>query len=558
MSEENSLVQFEKEIKYLRRLNSLSTEKIDSLFEKWFQFIIKYPIECIDITYATSNNRLIKSLLTKYVNTQTNKEAENDLVLKSIIFVSSCYINDLSRVQKYLENPEDIDINFNKFKDLLPPLHISCDQGNLELTKILLASKKIDINLLSNAKPHNSALHKLCEAASSSLNSRREAILKLLIDSNIDINIRNQFNETALHICVYYENCNLAKLLIKNYASVNIQTIKSLNSRTCLHYCANLDSDNLELFKIITNQSKNYDLLDSSGENILQIANKKGNLNICKYIINSNMLPIYYDKELMLSVIYSSIEFNCFQNFKFYISIFKFKLDIDLFMKYAKLSKNLNQFLKIVFEENLIESLENNDVGSKVIEYISKEHLEEISNLMKDEKMKYCWYLNSKKLFEINNFYLESLIYSLKYIFKFDYKYFQKTVENQLYLYKIVNLDLDYFDFKLDENCRIILYNDESLLQKFLQFVILSGRLKQNEIPAFISHLIENVFNKLKHSYADLLNYLYYQRNELLTLKQLCRIKIRLHLISQNESIVSKLNYPCSLQRYLNFYDIFC
>ena len=146
----------------------------------------------------------------------------------------------------------------------------------------------------------------------------------------------------------------------------------------------------------------------------------------------------------------------------------------------------------------------------------------------------------------------------MKYIFKFDYKYFQKTVENQLYLYKIVNLDLDYFDFKLDENCRIILYNDESLLQKFLQFVILSGRLKQNEIPAFISHLIENVFNKLKHSYADLLNYLYYQRNELLTLKQLCRIKIRLHLISQNESIVSKLNYPCSLQRYLNFYDIFC
>jgi hypothetical protein len=94
-------------------------------------------------------------------------------------------------------------------------------------------------------------------------------------------------------------------------------------------------------------------------------------------------------------------------------------------------------------------------------------------------------------------------------------------------------------------------------LTRFLQVIISSGILKQFQIPLFINCIIENVFNKLEHSYLDLLDYLYYHFNEILTLKQLCRIIIRINLISHNEKTVSKLPLPISFRKYLNYNDIF-
>ena len=137
----------------------------------------------------------------------------------------------------------------------------------------------------------------------------------------------------------------------------------------------------------------------------------------------------------------------------------------------------------------------------------------------------------------------------------------EKIIISHLYLHKLVSLDLDFFDSKFDTRTNgkpIILYNDENSLLKFLRFVILSGRLKQNEVSIFIRQVLVNVFYKLEHNYFDLLEYLDYQSREVFTLKQLCRIKIRLHLISQNDNTVLKLNYPDPLKRYLNFYDVFC
>ena len=198
--------------------------------------------------------------------------------------------------------------------------------------------------------------------------------------------------------------------------------------------------------------------------------------------------------------------------------------------------------------------------GIKIIEYISTEQLKDLTNIMKDDSLKHSWYSNSKKLFQINNLYLENFFNLLKNIFTFDYKSLERIILNHLYLHKLVNLDLDYFDAKFDKlrNAKpIILYNDEKTLLKFLRFIILSGRLKQKEVGMFIRQVLENVLNKLEHNYFDLLEYLEYQSREIFTLQQLCRIKIRLHFISQNDRTVLKLNYPDPLKRYLNFHDIF-
>ena len=561
MTIEYSLREFEEQIGYLRRLNASSIEKTNSLFDDWFHFIVKYPIECIDIVCETSNTRLIKNLLTKFVNRLSNEDAETNRQQnqRSILFVAACYINDLIFVEKCLANNE-IDVNFNKFNHLLPALHIACDQENIKLVKLLLDSKKLNVNLLSKAQPNNSALHKLCET-SVTTSSTREDILKLLIKSNIDINISNQYNETPLHVCVYYENYNMAKLLIDNHANTNKRASKSLNSRTCLHYCANQDSDNINLFKLLFNhQSTNYMLNDSSDENVFQIANTKGNINICKYIVESNRFPLNSNNELIRNIICSSIELNHIQSLKYYFKKFQIKLDVDKFLKCASVSKNFNEILSICLQNNSINMLDSSKSGTKILEYISNEHLKDLRNIMIEESMKHNWYLNSRKLFQINNLYLQNLINLFKNVFVFDYDSFERTIISHLFLHDLLTFDLDFFDSKFDRNRPgkpVILFNDEILMEKFLKFIILSGRLKQYEIANFIRMLLENVFYKLEHKYSDLLRYLDYQSKELLTLKQLCRIKIRSHLIHQHDDVLECIEYPNPLKRYLNFYEIF-
>ena len=231
-----------------------------------------------------------------------------------------------------------------------------------------------------------------------------------------------------------------------------------------------------------------------------------------------------------------------------------------MFLKYANLSKNFNEFLFISLDKNLISYLNNGSVGIKLLEYISNNHLDDINRLMKDCSMKCNWYLNSKKLFRIDNFFLQTLTNLFKYVYKFEYKAFERIVTNHLNLYKLVCFDLDYFDSKFDISSlkkTIILYNDEKVLTRFLQVIISSGILKQFQIPLFINCIIENFFNKLEHSYLDLLEYLYYHIDEILTLKQLCRIKIRINLISYDEKTIFKLPLPISLKKYMNYNDIF-
>ena len=107
--------------------------------------------------------------------------------------------------------------------------------------------------------------------------------------------------------------------------------------------------------------------------------------------------------DLILEIIYKSIELNYTQNLKYYILKFQFKLDVEKFLNLAAISKNFNEILTLFLEDKRILDLNNGMTGIKIIEYISTEQLKDLTNIMKDDSLKHSWYSNSKKLFQINN-----------------------------------------------------------------------------------------------------------------------------------------------------------
>lgn len=586
-----TLNEFNSLIKILQKLN-ISNENAIMLFDVWFEFIENYPIECIDSVCSTQNKRLINLMLNRFLckyktPSFTNNETKEETQLKNIKFTAACYTNNLNQVKMYLENDNSIDLNYNQFNNLLPPLHIACDACNLELIKLLLSDlKRINVNLLARQKPNSSALHKLCEASIASINDKcdaqskqQEEILKLLIKCNINLNLCNQYNETALHVAVYYENYVLIKLLLQQSdINVNIRTVSSLNSRTCLHYCCNSSSDNLNIFKqLVKHKQINARLLDSKNENILQIASKNDNINICKFIIEElNFFELNTNLTLLADLLYKTIETYSIEMFKYYIKYITIKqiylkLNIENLLESLKKSNNFYKLLDFILNNapNLIKTdykcKTSYRVENKLLKHISNEHVDNLTEYLNN----YDDYLNKKKLFTINNFYLNNLINLFKHVSKFDIKIFEKILINHLHIYNILNNNKDLCmrlnlvaNKNNDKNGKQLkfLYNDEELLIKLFGLIMLNGTFNSYfEMKRFIQNFIKTCINQLDNNFVNLFDYLNYQSNEILTLKQLCRIKIRMNLINLNENtIYSKLiNYPIYLKKYLNFSDIF-
>jgi ankyrin repeat protein len=112
-------------------------------------------------------------------------------------------------------------------------LHIACTHGHTDVAKFLI-EKGLDVNMRDNKQ--QTALHKACEYKQNIDTAR------FLINKDVNINVKDNDGFTALHLACMNGYTALAKILIDNGADVNIEsnsTPKSLLSKEIIYLLIN-------------------------------------------------------------------------------------------------------------------------------------------------------------------------------------------------------------------------------------------------------------------------------------------------------------------------------
>jgi ankyrin repeat protein len=97
-------------------------------------------------------------------------------------------------------------------------------------------------------------------------------IIEILIKYNININVRDDLNNTPLIKASQLNNIEVVKLLIKNSPILTIVNAANYNKSTALHYAAFFKY--FDIVKVLLEAGANYTLKDSRDESPIDIARK--------------------------------------------------------------------------------------------------------------------------------------------------------------------------------------------------------------------------------------------------------------------------------------------
>lgn len=204
-------------------------------------------------------------------------------------------------IVKILLNDPRIDIN----KSDIYGCNVIFDTKNLDILKLLLSHKDINVNKLSSSK--NCVLHKfitnglikniellilhknlniniqnrlgasalhiaiMLNANTSSSNytiTEMQEIIEMLVKhERIDINLKDFFGCTPLHIAITYNDINTVELLLSHpKIDVNIQNINGYTPLHQVFYLPNINKNIVKLLLKNNNNLKNFNLLNKNQE----------------------------------------------------------------------------------------------------------------------------------------------------------------------------------------------------------------------------------------------------------------------------------------------------
>ena len=178
-------------------------------------------------------------------------------------------------------------------------LHYAVSDDDIELVKILLQDKYVDVNAedWSGETP-------ICRA----IRHRNFDIVKLLVENGADVNIVSDKLTSPLYYAVIFEDVNIVKYLIDNGAEVNNRGFYL--DRTALHQACNLDRK--DIVKLLLEHNINVNIRDDKGETALHYAVINNNTDIIKLLIDNgteiNARNYEGQTALHIAVIYKNIE----------------------------------------------------------------------------------------------------------------------------------------------------------------------------------------------------------------------------------------------------------
>ena len=99
-------------------------------------------------------------------------------------------------------------------------------KGSLDMVKLLLINKGIDLNVIDDYSGVNS-FWLACYYD-------QGAIMKELANAGIDIYSTNKEDINVLHLSIYLNRPHIVKMLLKSNFALNLETSKGY---TCIHLC---------------------------------------------------------------------------------------------------------------------------------------------------------------------------------------------------------------------------------------------------------------------------------------------------------------------------------
>ncbi len=170
--------------------------------------------------------------------------------------------------------------NFNPIEKQLIAHVESGYQADYEAIEQLFDEKKQDIG--KNAM--NYALFALCSNSKTSGNHLD--IMNLLLMKNVDVNWKNHAGATPLMICAKKGSVDLLDALLKS-EKIKVDAIDQ-NKKTALFYAIESDyGENLNIISILINRISNINQIDSKGKSVLMIAVEKGSTETVKLLLNN-------------------------------------------------------------------------------------------------------------------------------------------------------------------------------------------------------------------------------------------------------------------------------
>ncbi|XP_055848446.1 serine/threonine-protein phosphatase 6 regulatory ankyrin repeat subunit A-like [Episyrphus balteatus] len=180
---------------------------------------------------------------------------------------------DLAIVKLLLDNGACVHL---KTVNGLTPFHTACQNGNVEIIKLLL-SRNADINsrtycymftplYFAIENSHKFLMDHGAKIKSDNKNDK-EFIFEMLLANKANIDIKNKYGDTALHIAAKYDNTNILKTLLKNGAYVDSKNTKLV---TPLHVA--IEFKRLETFSILLDHGSSIDAKDIDGNTVLHKA----------------------------------------------------------------------------------------------------------------------------------------------------------------------------------------------------------------------------------------------------------------------------------------------
>ncbi|KAL1131891.1 hypothetical protein AAG570_011502 [Ranatra chinensis] len=143
----------------------------------------------------------------------------------------------------------------------LSPLHMAADRGSVQILKILLDVKNIDINIPTKEKG-NTALHFSAEGGNT------ECVL-LLLNKGADYSKKNKKGQTSLHLAANSQCVECIEVLLKAGSDINA---KDCDNRSAIHAAVGKSSQAYNALDILIQWGANVNIKDKYGYTALHIA----------------------------------------------------------------------------------------------------------------------------------------------------------------------------------------------------------------------------------------------------------------------------------------------
>jgi ankyrin repeat protein len=148
-------------------------------------------------------------------------------------------------------------------------LHYVCstdniNNSNLEFFKKLIITHKLYINEL-----HENRTCLMYAVIYNNIN-----IVKLLLDNNANVNIRDNLNMSVFY---FIHNLEIGKLLFtaNNYMIINLESTTNNNHETPLLYEIKLKRDNLDIIKLLIENGANINVVDNTNRSVISYASDR-------------------------------------------------------------------------------------------------------------------------------------------------------------------------------------------------------------------------------------------------------------------------------------------